>query len=563
MTEGQQLLAEYAERGSETAFRELVTRYVDLVHSAAMRLVDGDPHLAEDVTQTVFADLAKLARSLSCDVMLGGWLHRHTCFVASKILRGERRRRERERQAVEMNSLEQQDHSAANLAQIAPILDDAINQLGAEDRTAILLRFFEQHDFQSVGAVLGSNEEAARKRVNRALDKLEVMLKRRGVAFSATALATALSTQAVTAAPAGLAVTISAAALTGTAASAGTTLTILKIMSMTKLQIGIVSALVVAGVAIPLVMQQQTRTQLTTANETIQKRDVQIAQLAAENERLSNLVARAGGASASPSNNTVSRDLLKARGEASRLKQENIALASSRTNAPSALSGLTANPETLKLIRDQQKAGMGMIYKDFAKRVKLSSEDGEKLANVLADHVMDNIQLITELLRDGKSTDEMRTAFAAQDVAVAEKLQVLLSPEAFEEYKDYTKSIASYLTAEQFKPKLSGDASAMDAKSKLIYQAMLEETQTALAAAGLPADYQTVPTMNFINIASETAGEKNLKLLDDIYARVLTRTSAFLSEDEIRKFGEFRTVAINNNRAGLLINRKLMMPGGR
>src|ERR1041385_7727803 len=199
MTESQQLLGEYAATGSEAAFRELVTRYVDLVYSSAVRLVDGDSHLAEDVTQTVFADLARHVRSLSRDVMLGGWLHRHTCFIASKTLRAERRRLVRERQAVEMNS--QEDHSAANLAEVAPILDDAINQLGAKDRAAIVLRFFEQRDFQAVGSALGSNEEAARKRVDRALEKLELLLKRRGVAFSAAALAATLATQAVTAAP--------------------------------------------------------------------------------------------------------------------------------------------------------------------------------------------------------------------------------------------------------------------------------------------------------------------------------------------------------------------------
>src|SRR5829696_6055599 len=112
MTESQQLFAEYVKTGSESVFQDLVARYVDLVYSAAVRLVNGDTHLAEDVSQTVFADLARMARTLSRDVMLGGWLHRHTCFVASKTMRGERRRQIRERQAVEMNATE--DHSTAN-----------------------------------------------------------------------------------------------------------------------------------------------------------------------------------------------------------------------------------------------------------------------------------------------------------------------------------------------------------------------------------------------------------------------------------------------------------------
>src|SRR5579859_5291096 len=157
MTDSQTLLAHYVEAGSEAAFRELVTRYLALVYSTAVRLVGGDTHLAEDVTQTVFVDLARTAGSLPERVMLGGWLHRHTCFVASKTLRGERRRQLRERQAAEMNAL--QDHTQANLAQLSPVLDEAIDQLDAEDRSAILLRFFEQLDFRSVGRMLDTNED--------------------------------------------------------------------------------------------------------------------------------------------------------------------------------------------------------------------------------------------------------------------------------------------------------------------------------------------------------------------------------------------------------------------
>ena len=100
MTESHQLLAEYALRGTESAFRELVTRYIDLVYCTALRKVGGDSHLAQDVAQTVFLHLVKKARRLPSNTMLGGWLHQATCNVAATITRTERRRPARERQAV-------------------------------------------------------------------------------------------------------------------------------------------------------------------------------------------------------------------------------------------------------------------------------------------------------------------------------------------------------------------------------------------------------------------------------------------------------------------------------
>ena len=83
MTENRTLLAEYAENGCEQSFRELTARYINLVYSTAVRLMDGDTHRAEDVVQTVFMDLARVAGTLSPDVMLGGWLHRRACHVAA------------------------------------------------------------------------------------------------------------------------------------------------------------------------------------------------------------------------------------------------------------------------------------------------------------------------------------------------------------------------------------------------------------------------------------------------------------------------------------------------
>jgi len=385
MTDSQTLLSLYARTGSESAFRELVSRYIDLVYSTAFRLVGGDAQSAQDVAQTVFVALADKAGSLPEDVMLGGWLHQHTRFAAGKLMRTERRRQMRERQAAEMNTLE--DHSESNLAQVAPVLDEAIGQLGAEDRTAILLRFFERKDFRSVGDAIGSSEDAARKRVDRALEKLHVLLKHRGAALSAAALGTALATEAVIAAPAGLAGTAAGIALASAAASGGITATLVKLMTLTKLQAGIISIIAVAAVGTGIYQAGQAA-RLRGEVQTLQQQQgplvEQMAQLKADNEGLSNRLAQANASRGSSTDRL--RELLRLRGEVGALRRQQRelerAVAATQSKAPD-LAGQPAggvNPQPhqplpfqLQLVLDQPGDDTEVITNNF------SSARGETL----------------------------------------------------------------------------------------------------------------------------------------------------------------------------------------
>jgi RNA polymerase sigma factor (sigma-70 family) len=320
MSETQQLMADFARTGSETAFKELVRRYTDLVYSVAIRLVNGDTQLAQDVTQTVFIDLAKMAGKLSPEVLLGGWLHRHSCFVAATLLRGEKRRRIRERQALEMKALNDQPEPA--MAHLAPILDDAINQLQDEDRMAIVLRYFEKAEFRIVGQALGITDDAARMRVSRALDKLQLTLKARGVTLTAAGLGTVLAASAVTSAPAGLALGMASTTLAGLGPSSAATL--LKIVTMTKLQMGIIGTVVLAGVLTPLALNHKAQIKLKEQDALMRQQADQLAELAAENSRLSNVVNRVN----EPGREDP-RELLKLRGEVGVLKRQ-IAAANSQ-----------------------------------------------------------------------------------------------------------------------------------------------------------------------------------------------------------------------------------------
>jgi RNA polymerase sigma factor (sigma-70 family) len=315
MTDSQRLIKRYVDDGSEAAFRELVRTYIDLVYSTAIRLVAGDAYLAEDLAQMVFVQLARKARGLPADVMLGGWLHRVTCNMAAKALRSERRRRSREKEVMEMNRV--QDHTLGNLAQVRPLLDEAIDKLGTEDRMAIIMRFFEQRDFRSVGDALGTNEDAAQKRVTRALDKLQAFFKSRGVTMSAAALGTALAAEAVSTAPSALAASVAATATVG-AVSGGTSLTLIKAITMTKLKFGIIGGIAVACLATPL-FQHRVQVELRTENQSLQLQVAQLAVLAAENERLSNQLVQVNRSPALAGNELS--ELLRLRSEVGRLRQ--------------------------------------------------------------------------------------------------------------------------------------------------------------------------------------------------------------------------------------------------
>jgi RNA polymerase sigma factor (sigma-70 family) len=255
-TDDMQLMREYAAHQSERAFEAIVSRHTNLVYSAALRQV-RDSQLAEEVTQAVFIILARKAGSLGAKTILPGWLYRTTCYVSSSALKRERRRQHREQEAYMQSELNAQPDAAWN--QLSPLLDEAMLRLGQTDRDALVLRYFEGRSLQEVGSELGAGEDAAKKRVSRALEKLRNYFIKRGVSSTTAVIAGAISAHSVQIAPVALAKTVTAVALAKGAAVPISTLTLiqgaLKLMAWTKAKtaIGIGAAAILAtGTAIAI-----------------------------------------------------------------------------------------------------------------------------------------------------------------------------------------------------------------------------------------------------------------------------------------------------------------------
>lgn len=319
------LLRRFARNRSEEAFAELVRRHVNLVYSAALRQVRS-PQLVEEVAQSVFTDLASEAARLKSGTVLAAWLYQVTRRTAIDVVRREARRQLREQVAVEMNAM---NSTSSDWAQVEPLLDDAMAALDDTDRTAILLRYFENKSLRDVGLALGTSDDTAQKRVSRAVDKLREFFAKRGVTVGASGLVVVISANAVQAAPLGL-----AAAVSSCAAMAGTTLATQAIttshtIAMTTIQKTIYAATLAAAVSTGVYEAQRASrlqreldappAQVGQVNQLQQERDAFAKRLAAAQREVEQLQRDAA-------------DIHRLRGEVTGLRQQTNELAKLRAD---------------------------------------------------------------------------------------------------------------------------------------------------------------------------------------------------------------------------------------
>ncbi|MBC8003179.1 MAG: sigma-70 family RNA polymerase sigma factor [Opitutaceae bacterium] len=368
-----QLLARYTRDNAEDAFTEIVRRHLDLVHSAGFRQVRSS-QLAEEVAQSVFTDLARHAARLKPDTIVTAWLYQVTRRTAIDVVRGEARRQLREQIATEMNAM---NATAADWTHIEPLLDEAMSALDDTDRAAVLLRYFENKSLREVGATLGTSDDAAQKRVSRAVEQLREFFAKRGVTVGAGGLAVVISANAVQAAPVGLAFTISnAAVLAGTTIVSTATSTVTQAIAMTTLQ-KTLAAVTIAAVVSTGIYEAHQASQLRGQVQTLQQQQGpltgQIKQLQLEQQA------------------AITRQAL--------LQQENERLRQSVAGVPK-LRGEVTQLRTTQLQQQQLKTAGVDVNDPATQQFLAAKKQAEQIARYMQqmpDKVIPEIKLLTDV----------------------------------------------------------------------------------------------------------------------------------------------------------------------
>jgi RNA polymerase sigma factor (sigma-70 family) len=392
MTSDWQKLHRFRQDGDQEAFAEIVHQYIDLVWATGSRIT-GDADLARDLAQTVFADLARKADRLSEDTVLAGWLHRAVSFAARRALRDQSRRRSRERIAMELESLHAKAPAKDELDMLLPFVDEAIAKLEPKDRDAVILRFFGKLSLADLGAVLGIGEDAAQKRVQRALQRMRVYFRRRGLGASTALVVGVLGAAGSQAAPAGSAVAIAASSITIAGASSaalfGSSISH-SLAALTTMKTSILTTAIVAGVIIaPIVYQEHEHAALQAAGADLaaklqmsqglgpgqlQNLQQELAQLRAGHQELAQLRAEAVALRTPELNRKlVLQD---------RLESARSALVAAQARTTRVQASIQAQDLALKRVDDMKKLGLAALL--------WSADNGHQLPTTLralTDHL--------------------------------------------------------------------------------------------------------------------------------------------------------------------------------
>ncbi len=546
-----QLLAEYAARNSEEAFSTLVARHVNLVYSAALRQT-GNRHEAQEITQAVFLVLARKAKSLRQGTVLSGWLYQTARLTAANSLRRDIRRQNREQQAYMQSTLDQPapDH----WQQVGPLLEQAMSGLSEADRNAIVLRYFENKPLKEVGAALGASDDAAKMRVNRALEKLRKFFVKRGITLSAAALGAAISAHSIQAAPIGLSTAVIAAACQGSALTAST-LTLakgtLKLMAWTKihLALGTAAVAVIALQGAKIVNQHHEtvalQAQLQQAAQQSEEQLASIKELEARDENMARSL-----------RNILHEPTQPAARKAAAPAPAPVAVAAAnRATVPpqgkgvgSMLKDMMKDPDYANLIKAMSVQQAQLLKKQYAplvKQLNLTPEQSDAFYALITDNAT-NTTAQGLAIMNGTNKSDVISAIAGTEKSFQDQMRSFLGDAGFAQFEEYETTIPDRQLLEQMKTSFA-DNPLTDDQEQCLLQLMVTERKNSILAIDPATGKPALAGSDRVAQAEQT-----IQIQDQIDQHVYQQAANFLSPGQLQSLGNSQT-----NMLGLI---KSMMP---
>jgi RNA polymerase sigma factor (sigma-70 family) len=510
-----ELLRRYRERHAEDAFAELVRRHLDLVFSAALRQVRA-PQLAEEVSQSVFTDLARQAHQLAPDTILSAWLYAVARRSAIDVVRREARRQHREKLAMELSNM---NADSANWSQIEPILDEAMETLEEKERSAVLLRYFENKSLREVGQALGTTEEAARKRVSRGVESLQEFFTKRGVTAGAGGLTIAISANAVQGAPLSLSATIATTAFGSTVTAtttAGATASLSKAIVMTTLQKTVIGITIVAAVGAGIYEARQVSVVKQENNALKQQQAEQVQQLQRERDEANKglVVARQELARLRPAQN--SSEVLKLRGQVGTLQNQLHA-----TEAKSGMPGMAKMMNDPAMKEYMQRAMVDKfrsMYGPLIESLKLTQEQKDTFLQVVVERASQSLALMSQ------PADTAKQAQAAADQETASRLREVLGDTGLAQFAEFSKEIPGRTVVDLLKAQLGDDELNQEQSTKLVQVVMAEPHELTQGIVGAP---------DKAFAGSQAEADSFLQKVTDSNQRIIQQASNFLTPQQL------------------------------
>lgn len=419
------LLRAYLERGSQSAFAALVDRYLPLVYGTALRSLAGDTHAASDVSQQAFVALARNAPRMVSARSMAGWLHGTAHHLAVSRIRSDRRRAEREREADRRNATQPNSPSIGDETSLRLVLDAALQDLSSLEREMILLRYLQGWDYVEIARLLKVSEEAARKRIERALPKLREALFRRGVVSVGSALSTALASETSLSVPASLATHILGHIGPAAGLAEATFATLTFMTTTNKILIGTTVAVALAGAAGTLHFRQRydaLRTQLHQTDTLSRADQTQVAKLHTEIAPITAAPPdRSIAAASSPTQPSTSSAVPEESDEA---RVDRLVL---------------NNPELQRLYVRQATIRITEKYNGLYRRLGLQPDQIARFEAIMADHAQGMVDVRVAGLTQGANKLDSAVQTLQQQVNQQrdEALRGLLGEAGLEFYRDY------------------------------------------------------------------------------------------------------------------------------